>query len=103
MIAKRGWTAAIIEATEVQMGGQVGSTFGGGGLGGPVVILLYIIFGPGAAIFHSVRLTIHVFRMRSEHRAFLSPSERDTARSCLPWNIGITLIPLLGMFLSNLK
>jgi hypothetical protein len=84
------------------MGGQVGSTFGGG-LGGPVVILLYIIFGPGAAIYHSVRLAIHFFSVRSEHRAFLSPSERATARSCLPWNIAISLIPLLGMFLSNLK
>jgi hypothetical protein len=82
------------------MGGQVGSTFGGGGLGGPVIFLLYIIFGPGAAIFHSVRLAIHIFRKQTEHRAFLSPSELDTVRSCLPWNIGISFLPLLPILWS---
>jgi hypothetical protein len=83
------------------MGGQIGSTFGGGGaLGELVIFLLYIIFGPGATIFHSVRLAIHIFRKQSENRAFLSPSELDTVRSCLPWSIGISLLPLLAMLLS---
>jgi hypothetical protein len=82
------------------MGGQVGSTFGGCGLGGLAIFLLYIILGPGAAIFHFVRLAIHIFRKQTEHRAFLSPSELDTVRSSLPWNIGISLLPLLLMLWS---
>jgi len=82
------------------MRGEIGSTFAGGALGGLVVLLLYIIFGPGAAIFHSVRLAIHIFRQQTEHRAFLSPGELDTVRSCLPWNVGISLLPLLPMLWS---
>lgn len=82
---------------------QVGSTFGGCGLGEPLVILLYIFLGPVAAIFNLIRLSIHGYRNRIEHRAYLSPSELDTVRNYLPWNIGISLLPLLPIFWSLIK
>jgi hypothetical protein len=84
------------------MDGQIGSTFGGTGFGGPIVILLYFIWGPVFLIIHSSRLLLHIYAKRTNRNAFSSPTAREAARSWLPWNIGIALIPLLpkmiGMF-----
>jgi hypothetical protein len=74
----------------------VGSTFGGGGLGGLVVVVLYLVLGPGAVIFHTTRWAFHRYSRAKHGRATLKPSDLQTIRQCLPWNIGITLIPVLG-------
>lgn len=73
----------------------VGSTFGGSGLGGLVVLVVYLILGPGAVVFHSVRWTIDRVSRARRRVATLSPSDHETIRKCLPWNIGISLLPAL--------
>jgi hypothetical protein len=73
----------------------VGSTFGGGGLGGLVILVLYVVLGPGAVVFHSARWALNRWSVAYRGRAMLSPSQRETIRKCLPWNLGITLAPAL--------
>jgi len=74
----------------------VGSTFGGGGLGGLVFFVLYLVLGPGAVIFHVARYAYHRYSRARHSRATLGYNELQTIRQCLPWNIVITLIPILG-------
>jgi hypothetical protein len=74
----------------------VGSTFGGGGLGGLVFLVLYLVLGPGAVIFHVGRWLYHRYSLAKHSRATLGYNELQTIRACLPWNIVITLIPVLG-------
>jgi hypothetical protein len=86
------------------MGGQIGVTFGlGGGVGGLVVLVLYVVLGPGALLYHGVRLAIHVHRRHFEHAAYLNSNDLDTARRCLPWNIGIAVLPALPALLGVLS
>jgi hypothetical protein len=74
--------------------GAVGSTFGGsGGVGGLVIAIAYLILGPGAIVFHLSRLAFNNYSHRVRRRATLSPSEFETIKKCLPWNIGISLLP----------
>lgn len=73
----------------------VGSTFGGAGLGGLALLALYLVLGPGAVVFHSVRWSINRWSVAQRNRATLSPSQRETIRKCLPWNVGISLLPAL--------
>jgi len=73
----------------------VGSTFGGGGLAGLVFFVLYLVFGPGAVIFHTGRYAYHRYSRARHGRATLNYDELQTIRQCLPWNIVITLIPAL--------
>jgi hypothetical protein len=73
----------------------VGSTFGAGGLAGVVFFLLYLVFGPLAVIFHVGRWFLHRHSLATQSRAFLGHDEMETIRQCLPWNVGITLIPFL--------
>lgn len=77
----------------------VGSTFGGGGLGGLVVVVLYLILGPGAVIFHIARYAFHRYSLAARGQATLGYNDRRTIRQCLPWNIVITLIPALPALL----
>lgn len=81
--------------------GAVGSTFhlGGGGL---VIGILYLVFGPGATLFHAAKLGFDAYSRRTHSRATLNPSAREGARRCLPWNIAISLLPLLPMVLNGL-
>ena len=81
----------------------VGSTFGGGGLGGLVVLVVYLVLGPGAAVFHSVRWTIDRASRARRRIATLSPSERETIRKCLPWNIGISLLPAVPYLIGRIS
>lgn len=74
----------------------VGSTFGGGGLAGLVFAVLYLVFGPGAVIFHIARYGYHRYSRAAHGRATLGYNDLQTIRACLPWNIVITLIPILG-------
>jgi hypothetical protein len=74
----------------------VGSTFGGGGLAGLVFFVLYLVFGPGAVIFHVGRWAYHRYSIAKHSRATLDYDELQTIRQCLPWNVVITLIPVLG-------
>jgi hypothetical protein len=74
----------------------VGSTFGGGGLAGLVFFVLYLVFGPGAVIFHTARWAYHRYSLATHSRATLGYNDMQTIRQCLPWNIVITLIPILG-------
>ena len=73
----------------------VGSTFGGGAFGGLVVVVLYLVLGPGAVIFHARRWALHRYSVASRNIALLGWNELQTVKQCLPWNIGITLIPAL--------
>lgn len=73
----------------------VGSTFGGGGLAGLVFFVLYLVFGPGAVIFHIARWGYHRYSRATHGRATLNYDELQTIRQCLPWNVVITLIPTL--------
>jgi hypothetical protein len=75
----------------------VGSTFGGGGLAGLVVFVLYLVLGPGAVVFHASRWAWHRYSLATHSRATLGYNDLETVRQCLPWNVGITLIPFLGM------
>ncbi len=81
--------------------GAVGSTFGGGG--GLVIVILYLILGPGAIMFHLSRLAFNEYSYRARRRATLSPSEFDTIKRCLPWNIGISLLPAIPFILNGLQ
>lgn len=74
----------------------VGSTFGGGGLGGLVFLVLYLVLGPGAVIFHAARYAYHRYSRAKHSRATLNYNDLQTIRQCLPWNVAITLIPVLG-------
>ncbi len=86
------------------MGGQIGVTFGhGGGIGGLVVLVLYVVLGPGAVLYHAVRLAIHFYRRRFEHASYLNSHDLGTARRCLPWNIGIALLPALPALLAAIS
>ena len=80
----------------------IGSTFGGGGLGGLVVGILYLVLGPGAVVFHSVRWAWHGISRASRGQATLSPSQIDTIRACLPWNVAISLVPAIPVLLEAL-
>ena len=80
----------------------IGSTFGGGGLGGFVVLVLYLLLGPGAVVYHSARWAWHSYNRASKGRATLSPSELETIQKCLPWNSGISLLPLVPTLLEAL-
>lgn len=73
----------------------VGSTFGGGGLAGIALFVLYLVLGPGAVIFHAARWAYHRYSLAARGRATLKPSDLQTIRQCLPWNVVITLIPAL--------
>jgi hypothetical protein len=73
----------------------VGSTFGGGGLAGLVLFVLYLVFGPLAVVFHAGRYAYHRYSRARHGRATLNYSELETIRQCLPWNVVITLIPML--------
>jgi hypothetical protein len=74
--------------------GAIGSTFAGGSWGGPIIAIVYLIFGPGAVVFHLSRLAINTYSRRTRQRATLSPSELETIKKCLPWNTGISLLPV---------
>jgi hypothetical protein len=77
---------------DVQKMEAVGSTLvlGGGGL---VIAIAYLILGPGAVVFHLSRLALNQYSYRAGRRAALKPSELETIKKCLPWNIGISLLP----------
>jgi hypothetical protein len=79
----------------------VGSTFGGG-LGGLAVVVLYLVLGPGAVIFHAARWAYHRYSVATHGRATLGYNDLQTVRQCLPWNIFITLIPVIGMIWERL-
>jgi hypothetical protein len=81
--------------------GAVGSTFGGPG-GGWVVAIVYLILGPGAVAYHSSRLAFNAYSRRARSRATLSPSEFETTRRWLPWNIAISLLPAIPAILDAL-
>lgn len=81
--------------------GAVGSTFNLGG-GGLVVAILYLVLGPGAIVYHLSRWAFNEYSYRTRHRATLSPSEFATIKSCLPWNIGISLLPTIPFILNSL-
>jgi len=74
------------------MAGPFGVSFGNGA-GGFFAILLYLILGPGAALYNGSRLALDYYGWRVKHKAFMSPSNRETAQRCMWWNLGITLIP----------
>lgn len=80
----------------------IGSTFGGGSLGGLVVAIVYLILGPGAVVFHLSRLALNRHSYRTRQRATLSPSELETIRKCLPWNAGISLLPAIPFILKGM-
>jgi hypothetical protein len=80
----------------------IGSTFGGGSLGGLVVAIVYLILGPGAVVFHLSRLALNRYSSRTRQRATLSPSEFETIRKCLPWNAGISLLPAIPFVLNGM-
>jgi hypothetical protein len=82
--------------------GAVGSTFhlGGGGL---VVAIVYFLLGPGAVVFHLSRWAFNEYSRKARRRATLSPSEFETIKSCLPWNIGISLLPALPFVINSLN
>jgi hypothetical protein len=80
----------------------IGSTFGGGGLGGLVVAIAYLILGPGAVLFHLSRLALNRYSSRTRQRATLSPSELETIKKCLPWNAGISLLPAIPFILNGM-
>ena len=79
----------------------VGSTFGGG-LGGLVVVMLYLILGPGAVLYHTTRWAFDRHGRATRGQATLSPSQRDTIKRCLPWNVGITLLAAIPWLLDAL-
>lgn len=79
--------------------GAVGSTFGGGG-GGLVIAIIYLILGPGAIVYHLSRLAFNEYNYRTRSRATLRPSEFDTIKKCLPWNIAISLLPAIPSLLN---
>jgi hypothetical protein len=64
------------------------------GAGELFATLLYLIPGPGAALYNGSRLALDYYGRRVKHKAFMSPSAQETARRCLWWNLGITVIPL---------
>ena len=78
----------------------VGSTFGGTGLGGLVIVGLYLVLGPGAVIFHVTRWAFHRYGVAFRNRVTLGYNDLRTIRRCLPWNIGITLLPSLPVVLN---
>jgi hypothetical protein len=82
--------------------GAIGSTFASGSWGGPIVAILYLIFGPGALVFHLSRLAFNRYSYRTRQRATLSPSELETIRKCLPWNTGVSLVPAIAFILGGL-
>ena len=77
----------------------VGSTFGGG-LGGLAVVVLYLVLGPAAVIFHTSRWAFYRYNVVVRHRWTLKEYELQTIRHCLPWNVVITLIPALPALLN---
>ena len=81
--------------------GAVGSTFHVGG-GGLVIAILYLILGPGAIAYHLIRLAFNASSSRTRGRATLRPSEFDTIRKCLPWNVAISLLPAIPSILDLL-
>jgi hypothetical protein len=74
--------------------GAVGSTFGLGG-GGFVLAIIYLILGPAAIVYHLSRLAFNAYSSRTRSRATLRPSEFDTIKRCLPWNVAISLLPAI--------
>ena len=72
----------------------VGSTLHTG-LGGLVVGILYLVFGPGALLLHGFRLGFNAWSVRARGRSTARYSDLDTAKRCLPWNVIITLVPFL--------
>ena len=82
--------------------GAVGSTFGAVGAGGLVIAILYLILGPGATVYNLSRLAFSEYSYRAGRGATLRPSDFDTIKSCLPWNIGISLLPLIPAILNGL-
>jgi len=83
--------------------GAIGSTFGSVSWGGPIVAIIYLIFGPGAVVFHLSRLAFNRYSSRTRQRATLSPSELETIRKCLPWNTGISLLPAIPFILNGMN
>jgi hypothetical protein len=81
--------------------GAVGSTFNIGG-GGLVIAIVYLILGPGGTVYNLSRLAFNEYSYRTRSRATLSPSDFDTIKSCLPWNIGISLLPVIPFILNGL-
>ncbi len=77
----------------------IGSTFVGGSLGGLVVLILYLLLGPGAVVYHSFRWAWNRYSRASRGKATLSPTELETIQKCLPWNSGISLLPLVPTLL----
>ena len=82
--------------------GAVGWTFGAAGGGGLVIAILYLILGPGATVYNLSRLAFSEYSYRAGRGATLRPSDFDTIKSCLPWNIGISLLPLIPVILNGL-
>ncbi len=80
------------------MRGAVGSTLGGGlgGLGGLVILVLYVILGPGGLLFNIGCLVLDACGWMR-----LTAAGRRAARRWLPWNIGITSLPLLLMWFES--
>ena len=80
----------------------IGSTFGGG-LGGLVVGIVYLLLGPGAVVYHTARWAGYGYNRASRGRATLSPSELETIQKCLPWNCALSLAPLVPIILNALS
>ena len=83
--------------------GAIGSTFANGSWGGPIIAILYLIFGPGALVFHLSRLAFNGYSYRTRQRATLRPSELETIWKCLPWNTGISLLPAIPFILNGMN
>jgi hypothetical protein len=78
----------------------IGSALGGPGGGGLVIAIIYVVLGPGAVAYHSFRLARHAYSRRTRQQATLRPSDFETAKKCLPWNIGISLLPAIPVVLN---
>ena len=78
----------------------IGSALGGPSSGGLVIAIIYIVLGPGAVAYHSLRLARHAYTRRKRRQATLSPSAFETAKKCLPWNVAISLLPAIPMVLN---
>ena len=79
--------------------GAVGSTFNVGG-GGLVIAMLYLILGPGAIAYHLSRLAFNEYSYRMRGDGTLRPSEFETIKKCLPWNVAISLLPAIPSILN---
>jgi hypothetical protein len=80
--------------------GAVGSTFPFGG--GLFIGLRYLVFGPGALLFHIWRVASNAYTLRVHGRARVSPLMLHRAFRCLPWNAVVSLLPFLPYVLEQI-